>query len=173
MYLFIECIFAFLWYWLSYISSHYILYIYFLKRFYLFTFRERRWEGGREGEKHGCMRETSTGCLSCPQSGAWPARNWTGNLLVHRLALNLLSHTSQGCVHTSKLRLCVRGRSRVGKLRALDRKRYKCKSEVGDWCVQRKQGDQCGWSHSAEGSDSCASGMAWGRPSNRFSRQLP
>ena len=28
----------------------------FLKRFYLFIFRERR----REGEKHGCVRETST-----------------------------------------------------------------------------------------------------------------
>ena len=41
--------------------------------------------------------------LSCPQLGTWPATqacapigNQTGDLLVHRLALNPLSHTSQG-----------------------------------------------------------------------------
>ena len=41
--------------------------------------------------------------LECPHLGTWPAtqvcaltRNWTGNPLVCRLALNPLSHTSQG-----------------------------------------------------------------------------
>ena len=41
--------------------------------------------------------------LACPQLGTWPANqacpltgNQTGDSLVHRLALNALSHTSQG-----------------------------------------------------------------------------
>ena len=41
--------------------------------------------------------------LACPQPGTWPATqacaltgNQTGNILVHRLALNPLNHTSQG-----------------------------------------------------------------------------
>ena len=36
----------------------------FLKRVYLFIFRERGRKGGREGEKHLCVRETSLSCLS-------------------------------------------------------------------------------------------------------------
>ena len=41
----------------------------FLKRFYLFIFRER----GREGEEHRCVRETSIGCLPhMPQPGTGP-----------------------------------------------------------------------------------------------------
>ena len=68
--------------------------ILFLK-FYLFIFRQR----GREGE-----RETSMcGCLSCTRYwglGPQPRRvlltwNWTVDILVCRLALNPLSHTSQ------------------------------------------------------------------------------
>ena len=42
--------------------------------FILFIFRERGREGDTEGEKHGCERDTSIGCLS-------HARNWGLNLL--------------------------------------------------------------------------------------------
>ena len=59
---------------------------------------------GKGGRKSG--RETSMcGCLLwvCPQLRTWPATqacaligNPTGHPLVHRLALNPLSHTSQG-----------------------------------------------------------------------------
>ena len=38
--------------------------ILFLKRFYLFIFREKGSKGEREGEKYQCKRETSIGCLS-------------------------------------------------------------------------------------------------------------
>ena len=64
-------------------------------RFYLFIFRER--EGEREEEKPQCVP------LVCPPLGTWPATqacaltgNRTVDSLVHRLALNPLSHTSQG-----------------------------------------------------------------------------
>ena len=66
-------------------------------RFYLFTFREKKREGEREGEKHRWLP------LTYPQLGTWPtiqacalAGNWTSGLLTHRLVFNLLSHTSQG-----------------------------------------------------------------------------
>ena len=60
------------------------------------------------GRKRG--RDTSMcGCLSHAGDlqGTWPTTqacaltgNRTGNPLVHRLALNPLSHTSQGCLDT-------------------------------------------------------------------------
>ena len=50
-----------------------------------------------------CERHINRLVLARPQRGTWPAtqarsltRNPTGDLSVHRLALNLLSHTSQG-----------------------------------------------------------------------------
>ena len=57
-------------------------------------------EGEKEGEKHNrCVRETSP--LARPQPGTWPATqacaltgNQIGDLLVPRLALKPLSHTS-------------------------------------------------------------------------------
>ena len=71
--------------------------IYF-KIFYLFTFRETWREGEREGEKHQYVVASHP-----PPTGAWPETqicaltgNGTSDLLVHRLALNPLSHTSQG-----------------------------------------------------------------------------
>ena len=52
----------------------------------------------REGEKHQCV-----GASHAPPTGTWPATqacaltgNQTSDPLVHRLALNPLSHTSQG-----------------------------------------------------------------------------
>ena len=46
--------------------------------------------------------------LVCPLLGTWPATqacaltgNQTGDPLVHRLALNPLNHTSQGCNYIS------------------------------------------------------------------------
>ena len=77
---------------------------YFLKILFIF-FRVRAREGEREGEKHRCMRDTSIDCLSLdPNWGPDPITqafvlvgNPTGGLLVHRLELNPLSYTSQGC----------------------------------------------------------------------------
>ena len=67
-------------------------------RFYLFLFRQRR---GREKERE---RNISVWLpLTHPLLGTWPATkalaltgNRTSDLLVPRLALNPLSHTSQG-----------------------------------------------------------------------------
>ena len=57
-------------------------------------------EGEREGEKHQHVRETSA--LASLQWGTWPASqacaltgNRTGDVLVCRLVLNPLGHTSQ------------------------------------------------------------------------------
>ena len=78
---------------------------FFLLRFYLFIFRKR---GEREKE-----RGTSVcGCLSyAPLLGTWPTTqacaltgNQTGDPLVCRLALNPLSHTSQGWSFLIRLR---------------------------------------------------------------------
>ena len=73
------------------------LFFHFFKRSYLFIFR--KW--GREGE-----RERNINVLlpvMYPLPGAWPSTqacaltgNRTGDPLVCRLALNLLSHTIQG-----------------------------------------------------------------------------
>ena len=69
----------------------------------LFIFRERGMEGEREGEKHQCVVAS---CV-CPQLGTWPATqactltgNKTRDPLVPRLALNPLSHISQGAPNT-------------------------------------------------------------------------
>ena len=68
------------------------------KYFIYFIFREREREGEREGEKHQCAvasRTPPAGHLArnpaCAMTG-----NQTGGPLVLRLALNPLSHTSQG-----------------------------------------------------------------------------
>ena len=68
----------------------------FLKRFYLFLEKGR--EGGREEEKHQCVVASGA-----PPMGTWPTTqacaltgDRTSDPSVHRLALNLLSHTSQG-----------------------------------------------------------------------------
>ena len=66
---------------------------------YLFIFRERGREGGREGEKHQCVVASPTppiGDLTL-NPGMCLTGNGTSDLLVCRLALNPLSHTSQGC----------------------------------------------------------------------------
>ena len=62
-------------------------------------FREKRWEGEREGEKHQCVVASQ----APPPLGTWPATqaraltgNQTGDPLVYRPAFNPLSHTSQG-----------------------------------------------------------------------------
>ena len=61
-------------------------------------------EGEREGEKHLiCGRSINQLTLTCPQLGTWlttlecaPTGNLTYDLSVRKMALNLLSHTSQG-----------------------------------------------------------------------------
>ena len=57
---------------------------------------------GREKERKRNINVWSS--LTWPPLGTWPAtqacaltENWTGDPLVHRTALNPLSHTSQGC----------------------------------------------------------------------------
>ena len=69
----------------------------FLKDFIYFLFLESRREGEREGNISVWLS------LTCPLLGTQPTtqayaliRNRTGNPLVFRLALNPLSHTSQG-----------------------------------------------------------------------------
>ena len=72
----------------------------FFKNIHLFTFRQR----GREARKR--TEISMCGCLLCaPPLGAWPATqacaltgNQTSDPLVYRPMLNLLSHTSQGCI---------------------------------------------------------------------------
>ena len=74
----------------------------FFKDFMCFTFREVGWGWEREGEKH--VKDTSFGWLShAPYWRSWPATqacaltgNRTSDLLIHRLVLKPLSHTSQG-----------------------------------------------------------------------------
>ena len=72
-------------------------------RFYLFIFRARGREGGREGEKHQCVvasHTPPTGDLAhnpgmCPdrESNRWPSGLQED--------ANPLNHTSQGRFHTS------------------------------------------------------------------------
>ena len=75
-----------------------LYYIYFLifKIFYLYIFRERGREDGRETSMCGCL-------FCAPLLGTWPTiqacaltGNWTTDPLVHRPALSPLSHTCQG-----------------------------------------------------------------------------
>ena len=73
-----------------------VIFIYFLK--ILFIFRERGWEGEKEGDKHQCVVASH-----CPQLGTQPTSqasaligNGTSNPLVCRPALSPLSHTNQG-----------------------------------------------------------------------------
>ena len=71
--------------------------LFFFLRFYLFIFREMGKEG-EEGEKHQCVvasRTPPTGDLA-RNPGMCPDWESTSNPLVHRPALNPLSHTSQG-----------------------------------------------------------------------------
>ena len=73
---------------------------YFLLGFYLFIFREGGREGEREREKHQCVvasLTTPSGDLAGNQALALTG-NRTSDPLVHRLVLNPLSHTSQGCI---------------------------------------------------------------------------
>ena len=95
-------------------SNHFfkILFIYF---------RQRGREGEREGEKHQCV------VASCaPPTGdlTWPATqacaltgNWTSDPLVHRPALNPLSHTSQSSVIILNVNtLQVSGKAEIGRM---------------------------------------------------------
>ena len=92
----------------SHISKSQIYFL-FLLRFYLLIsiylfiiFIHLYFREGKGERKRG--RETSEcGCLCAPLLGTWPATqaraltgNRTGDPLVHRPALNPLSHTSQG-----------------------------------------------------------------------------
>ena len=80
-----------------------VFFVYF-KDLFIHLFLERGRQGEREGEKHQYV------VASCvPPTGTWLATqacaltgNWTSNPLVHRPALNPLSHTSQGCFHIYK-----------------------------------------------------------------------
>ena len=70
---------------------------FFKKRFHLFIFREKGRQGEREGEKHQCVvasRMPTAGNLAS-SPGMYPDRNHTRDPLVHRLALNPLSHTNK------------------------------------------------------------------------------
>ena len=71
------------------------------KEDFIYWFLKREREGEREGEKQQCVVSSSI----CRLPGVWPttqacALTWNGtsNLLVHRPALNPLSHTSQDSI---------------------------------------------------------------------------
>ena len=71
--------------------------LFFLKSI-LFIFRDRVRQGEREGEKHQCVfashappTEDQAATQACTLT-----ENPTGGLLIYRLALNPLSHSSQG-----------------------------------------------------------------------------
>ena len=63
-----------------------------LKRFYLFTFRERAREGGREGENQWRGRETSISCLSHRPQPRIALRDHTQPAEPQRLGLELSSN---------------------------------------------------------------------------------
>ena len=79
--------------------------MHFLKDFiYLFLERGEGREKERERNVHVREKHYLVAYLACPQLGTWPATqacalngNRTCDLLVHKSALNPLSHTSQGC----------------------------------------------------------------------------
>ena len=83
-----------------------------------FIFRQRGEEGEREGEKHQCVREVSTGCLS-NVPGPQPRHVLTGNLpcdlLVPKMVPSPWNCTSQGrayisfvsSVHSRLLAQCI------------------------------------------------------------------
>ena len=86
-----------------------LFYLFIFKRFYLFIFRERRREGEREGEKHWCVVASHK-----PPLGSWSATqacaltgNRTSDPLIHRPALNPLSHTSQRCSNLYFHQQCI------------------------------------------------------------------
>ena len=75
----------------------------FIKRFYLFLFLEGGEGRQKERERNINMWNIDLLPLTCPQLRTWPTTqayaltgNRSGNLFVHRLVLNPLSHTSQG-----------------------------------------------------------------------------
>ena len=72
----------------------------------LFIYFQRKVKEGRKREKETLMCERNIYWLplACPQLGTWTATqacaltvNRISDLLVCRLVLNTLSHTSQGC----------------------------------------------------------------------------
>ena len=81
---------------------------------YLFIYFQREGKGVRKRGRKMCQRYIYRLPLACPQLGTWPATpgmclDWesTSDVLIHRWALNPLSHSSQGCVsvfrHLSQL----------------------------------------------------------------------
>ena len=70
--------------------------------FFLFNFSQKGKEGERKGEKHQCVvaghAPAPTRDLAC-NPGCALMENQTGDPLVLRPVLNLLSHTSQGDFH--------------------------------------------------------------------------
>ena len=81
----------------------------FLKRFYLFIFREGKGEW-REGEKHQCVVASCvppTGDL-VRNPGMCPVWNLNQQPFGPQPALNPLSHTNQGCFAVSFMHLTLR-----------------------------------------------------------------
>ena len=80
-------------------------FFFFFKKNILFIYFQREEKGGKKRGRETLMYERNIDWLPLahPQLGIWPATqacaltgNWTSNLSVSRLVLNLLSYTSQG-----------------------------------------------------------------------------
>ena len=73
--------------------------IFFWKRFYLFIFRKRRRERGREGEKHWCVRETSIGCLlqAPTENLAWDSTHWATPARANEIIFKMPSSSDILC----------------------------------------------------------------------------
>ena len=82
------------------LTSYFQSIFFFLK--ISFIFRQRGREGEREGGKHQCVVASPippTGDLALKSKHVPYTGNWTSDLSVHKLALNPLSHTSQGSIY--------------------------------------------------------------------------
>ena len=87
------------------INLSYLYIFIYLNILFIYFQREGKGKTKRGRETSMCKRYISWLPLTCPQLGTWPATqacvltgNRTSDLLVCRMALNPLSHTSQDCI---------------------------------------------------------------------------
>ena len=70
-------------------------------RFYLFTFRERGWEGEREGAKHPCVREMRSVASDTPPLGDLVQRRRAPDWELNQRSFRSQAHTQSTEPHQS------------------------------------------------------------------------